>query len=365
MSGDSDDAGLVRAAQAGDRPAFAALIERHRPLLVASCRRMLGRGRGDLAEEAAQESVLQALLGLGRLREPERFGSWLVGIGLNVCRHLLRERPAGTWLPGAASGLQELAETADPQELAEAAELVARVRRAVAALPFGQREAVTLFYLAGLSQREVAAALGIDVGAVKGRLHKARRALRSRLVEFKEAVEMTRTDAVEVQVVDVLRRKVGDGDARHVVVLQEVGGERRLHLWIGQHEAEMLAVHLEDLEIMRPLTYTFAARLLEAGGGTLEEVLINRLTGDTFYAETVVTSGGSARSFDARPSDALNLAVLLERPVKVAREVLDAAQRALEPGTEEPAGDVQTAGGIVDDLLARIDPAHRPIRRRA
>lgn len=365
MNGGSDDARLVLAAQAGDRPSFAALIERHRPLLLASCRRMLGPGRGDLAEEAAQESVLQALLCVGRLREPERFPSWLVGIGLNVCRHLLRERPAGSWLPGAASGPQEPAEAADPQELAEAAEVVARVRSAVAALPFGQREAVTLFYLAGLSQSEVAAALGIEVGAVKGRLHKARRALRSRLVEFKEAAEMTRMDAVEVQVVDVLRRRMGDGDARHTVVLQEVGGKRRMHLWIGQHEAEMLAVHLEDLEIVRPLTYTFAARLLEAAGGTLEEVIINRLTEETFYAATVVTSGGSSRSFDARPSDALNLAVLLGRPVKVATQVLDAAQRAPEPSTEEAAAEAQSAGGIVDDMLARIDPAHRPIRRRA
>jgi RNA polymerase sigma factor (sigma-70 family) len=341
----ADDACLVNAARNGDRAAFATLVERHRPLLLASCRRMAGAG--DVAEEAAQEAVLQALLGLDRLREPARFGAWLVGIGLNVCRHLLRSRPAPPWQPEAASP--------DPQELAEAAELVGRVREAVAALPAGQRRAVTLHYLAGLSQREVAAALGIQAGAVKGRLHKARRALRRRLAEFEE-VEMTQSELVEVRVADVVRR-----DGRNVVVLEEVGGDRRLHLWIGPYEADFLAVHLEDLEMMRPLTYAFAARLLEAAGGTLEEVRISRLADETFYAEAVVASGGATRTVDARPSDALNLAVLLRRPVRVAREVLD----AVPPAPGEPVAEALSASDIVDELLARLGSERPSVRRRS
>jgi RNA polymerase sigma-70 factor (ECF subfamily) len=338
-----DDACLVGAARSGDRAALATLIDRHRPLLLASCRRMLGDG--DRAEEAAQEAVIQAMLGLGRLRQPERFGSWLVGIGLNVCRHLVRRRPPVWLLPETA---------ADPQDLAEAAEVAARVREAVAALPAGQRRAVTLFYLAGLSQREVAAVLGVDVGAVKTRLHKARRTLRERLVEFSEEAEMTQSDLVEVRVVDVVRR-----DAKNVVVLEELGGGRRLNLWIGPYEADFLAVHLEDLEMIRPLTYSFAAGLLDAAGGTLEEVRISRLAGETFYAEAVVASGGATRTIDARPSDALNLAVLLRRPVKVARAVLE----VVPPAPVEPdAGDL-TASGIVDELLARHG-AMSPVRRR-
>jgi RNA polymerase sigma-70 factor (ECF subfamily) len=345
----ADDACLVGAAQAGDRAAFATLIERHRPLLVASCRRMLGGG--DLAEEASQEAVLQAMLGLERLQDPDRFGAWLVGIGLNVGRHLLRRRPAVPWGPevGGVAG-------PDPQEVAEAAELVARVRAAVAALPVGQRRAVTLFYLAGLSQREVAAALGVEVGAVKARLHKARRTLRARLVEFEEEAEMTGGELVEVRVVDVLRT-----DDRNVVVLEEAGSARRLNIWIGPHEADFLAVHLEDLEMVRPLTYAFAARLLEAAGGRLEEVRVSRLADRTFYAEAVVVgSDGATRSVDARPSDALNLAVLLRRPVRVAREVLE----AVPPPEGEPAGEGLTASGIVDQLLARHG-AFNAARRRS
>src|SRR4051812_44933414 len=83
------DAVLVRRARGGDRDAFAALVGRHRPLLLRSCARMVG---ADRAADAAQDAVLTAMLSLDRLREPASFGAWLVGIGLNACRALLRER---------------------------------------------------------------------------------------------------------------------------------------------------------------------------------------------------------------------------------------------------------------------------------
>jgi RNA polymerase sigma factor (sigma-70 family) len=357
-----DDAPLVESARSGDRAAFAALVDRHWSLLVGCCRRMLGAD--ELVEEAAQESVVQALLGLDRLREPARFGPWLAGIGLNVCRNLLRERSARAWSPELL--VEDRPDAgAGPQELAEAAELVARVRGAVAALPCGQRDAVTLHYLAGLTQREVAAALGIDVGAVKARMHKARHTLRRRLIEFQEAPEMTpmevSTDGVEVRVADVLRYEVEGGDPVHVVVLEEARGDRRLRVWIGPFEAAMLAVHLENLELQRPGTYTFAARLLEATGATLDEVRINRLTDEVFYAEARVTSAGATRTVDARPSDALNLAILLGRPITVQPSVFEAAQGA--PSADGAAAEPSLgAAEIAGEAMARMDRPRRIVR---
>jgi len=73
-----------------------------------------------------------------------------------------------------------------------------------------------------------------------------------------------------------------------------------------------------------------------------------------------VASGGATRTVDARPSDALNLAVLLGRPVRVARAVLE----AVRPAPSEPDTAVLTASGIVDELLARHG-AMSPVRRRA
>ena len=67
-----DDARLVGLARAGDKAAFAVLLGRHRPMLLALCRRALGDP--GLAEDAAQEAALQAMLALDRLERPERFG---------------------------------------------------------------------------------------------------------------------------------------------------------------------------------------------------------------------------------------------------------------------------------------------------
>lgn len=162
LSVPSVDGELVASARRGDKPAFARLVEGHYPVLLGACRRALGDA--DLASDAAQEAAVQAMLGLDRLRQDDRFGPWLIGIGLNVCRRVLRARATGARsLDALVDGrliTEPIAPGPGPSELAELAEGAARVRRAVAGLPPGQREAVRLFYLAGLTQAEISEELG-------------------------------------------------------------------------------------------------------------------------------------------------------------------------------------------------------------
>ena len=237
------DADLVAAARGGDRPAFAALVERHYRVLLATCRR--ATGDGELAADAAQEAVVTALVGLDRLRDPERFGAWLIGIGLNLCRRALQER--ARW--ARADAADTPAPGPGPHEAAEAAQIAERVRAAIAALPAGQRAAVALFHLGGLSHAEVAGRLGTRPGAVKTRLHKARGALRHELVDVHRE-EFAMPTAVPMSVADV--RRPTDRPERHIVVLEEVGGERRLPIWIGTPEALSLVAALEEVELPRP-----------------------------------------------------------------------------------------------------------------
>ncbi len=330
MDTDESDLHLVIRARTGDRRAFAALLDRHLPVLVTLCRRLLGDML--LAEDAAQEAALQAFLDLDRLRQPDRFGAWLMGIGLNMCRRMLRLRSQDAWSWEAMVGGSLVREPVDvtpgPEDRAESVELQARVRQAVAALPVGQRTAVLLCYLRGLSYAETALLLGIEVSAVRTRLHKARARLQQTLwsVWMEETMATEATDLVEMRVADVWQTPVEDDKPRQVlVVLAEVDGERRFAIWVGKPEGAALAIALESVDMPRPMTYTFMQRLLEACGGRLHEVRIVRLADTVFYAEAVVDGPRGLRTIDARPSDALNLAVLMHAPIRVAPAVIEEA----------------------------------------
>jgi uncharacterized protein len=172
----------------------------------------------------------------------------------------------------------------------------------------------------------VADELGISVSAVKARLHQARAALAPRLASFKttrerEAMAVTSTEAVEwteVTVTKVLRGQRADREEPDfVMVLAERDGDRTLHVWIGPAEAKLLAIALESVETPRPFAYKLAAGLVEAAGSRINEVRITRLTDSVFYAVVEVESPAGPREVDARPSDAVNLAVGTGAPIRV------------------------------------------------
>ncbi|TAK21207.1 MAG: sigma-70 family RNA polymerase sigma factor [Chloroflexota bacterium] len=354
------DAALIDAARAGDNDAFAELYGRHRGLVLALCRRMLGDSV--LAEDAAQEAALQAFLGLDRLRRPDRFGSWLAGIGLNVCRGWLRAPSRADWswetLHGGRLAPEPVDDGNTPEDIATATELASRVRRAVDDLPRGQRAAVLLFYFGGLSHAETADLLEVEVGAIKARLHNGRRHLRQRLwMLWKEnamSVE-TQNTFLEMRIADV-RRSPREGEpARHIVILEQVGGSRRLPIWIGRYEAEALALRVTGAQSPRPGTFEFAARLLTVGGGRMREVRISRLADSVFYAEVVVDTSEGTRAIDARPSDALNLAALTGAPIRVDVAVLDASDAASASDERATLPEPNREGTIgASDLAAEI-----------
>jgi RNA polymerase sigma-70 factor, ECF subfamily len=333
------DAVLVRRARGGDRDAFAALIARHHATLLACCRRMVGQH----ARDAAQDAVLTAMLSLDRLRDEAKFGAWLVGIGLNACRALLRRSAAGPE-PVAAALRGAVPTGSDPVELVEAREVSALVRAAIAELPPGQREAVTLYYLAGLTQAEAAAHLGIPPGAVKTRLHKARATLRTRLRPLEREHAM-----VQMEVKDV--RRAGD---KHIIML--AGGGQELKIWVGEPEAHSLAVALEAVELPRPTSYDLTAALLSAGGTAVREVRVSRLVDHTFYGEVVLSDGAAV---DARPSDAINLALVAGAPILVDDAVL-AETATIDP---EWADEHAAADAATDDRRVLADEIRERLSR--
>ena len=307
------DSELVAAARGGDRGAFEVLLDRHDRGVRAVVRRLLGE---DEAEDVVQEAFLQAYLGLDRLRQPSRFGSWLCAIAVNLAKMRLRSRRSV--LPGSMDGNARV-------EL-DAVEVSELVHSALDALPAREREALLLTYVEGLTSLEVASLTGERPGTVRVRLHRARSRMRELLRPPKEVT------VVEVTLEDVVVRVAeGNGEprladeSRRIVLLKEKGGERVLPIWIGEPEAAALALELGGEAMPRPLTADLMAKLLGAAGAAVERVTVNSLREDTFYATIVLETSAGPQEVDARPSDALNLAVRVGAPIFVDDAVMEHA----------------------------------------
>jgi RNA polymerase sigma factor (sigma-70 family) len=357
-----DDQQLVEGARAGDAEAFAELIRRHYPVLLASCQRML-RDR-ESARDAAQEATLRAMLGLDQLRESTRFGPWLVGIGLNVCRGLLGGQRLRILRETVGESAGRAADQIDLAERADAAELARRVRAAIAALPAGQRRAVALFYIGGLTHAEAAAELHTGPAAIKTRLHKARQTLRHSLHDtYKEYIKMTDQPPMLPMRIAELRRapSAQQGLERHIVFLEDDRG-RRLPIWIGPAEATWMALILEGIDMPRPGVYQFAASLLAGAGTALREVRISELTDSTFYAEAILDD---QTSIDARPSDALTLALVTGAPTYVSTKVLERTELTSATRQElldEARAATDSSRVIADEAIAAHAAVHAALR---
>jgi RNA polymerase sigma factor (sigma-70 family) len=351
------DADLVREARLGCKEAMAELLRRHWGTAVLLAGRVLGSP--DLARDAAQEAAVAAMTDLERLRSPDRFGAWFCGIALNVSRRWRRQLQSE--VPGLGPDLASV--SADPAEAAEIADTAARVRGAIAALADGQQEAVRLFYLQGLSHREMAAELGISVGAVKARLHQARAALAPRLVQFSALPEVATVTATEeaagwAEVVVSEIRATSEEELlqrKYAMVLSERGGDRWLPIWIGPAEATALALLLESVETPRPFVYKLAAGLVEAAGSQITEVKITRLLDSVYYACVVVQGPDGQREVDARPSDAVNLAVASGAPIRLNRELFGAA--VVEADAEKPSAYPVATADIAAEARQRMREA--------
>lgn len=123
---------------------------------------------------------------------------------------------------------------------------------------------------------------------------------------------------VEVQ---VARIGVEASSQAHVVMLQEKDGERVLPIWIGRPEAEAIAAHVNGVPPDRPMTHDLAASLIAGLGALLRRVQVVRVVKGTFHGELHLTRAGTAVVVDARPSDAIAIAVRLNAPIFVAEQL--------------------------------------------
>jgi uncharacterized protein len=148
--------------------------------------------------------------------------------------------------------------------------------------------------------------------------------------------------ATEIEmVVESVRVHMRTG--RHVLLLKEVGAGRILPVWIGPWEAQAIAMRLQGITSERPLTHDLFAAALRELGVRVDRVIISALADETFHAEIVLVTPDSQHELDARPSDAIALAVRLECPIYASAGVLD--QAAALPDDEDDDDDAESDAG--------------------
>ena len=123
-----------------------------------------------------------------------------------------------------------------------------------------------------------------------------------------------------------------------IVILKDSENKLNLPIWIGLMEATSMATELEGIKMARPMTHDLLRNMVDEAGGTVEAVEVTELRDNTYYASICIHMGERHIVIDARPSDAISLALRTKSPIFVAKQVLEASSvlQQMDENTEEP-----------------------------
>jgi bifunctional DNase/RNase len=138
----------------------------------------------------------------------------------------------------------------------------------------------------------------------------------------------------------------------YAILLKEIDGNKRLPIIIGAFEAQAIALEIEGIKPPRPLTHDLLKQLTDSLGATVIEIIIDELRDNTFYAKIILEVSGFTQEIDARPSDAIALAVRAQAPIYVSSIVMDSAAFVPSEETEE-----KSSSNPVSDATEHKKPA--------
>jgi bifunctional DNase/RNase len=111
-----------------------------------------------------------------------------------------------------------------------------------------------------------------------------------------------------------------------IIILKDVEERKALPIWVGIFEANAIALELEKVTTPRPMTHDLLKSLLDGLGATVQQIVVNDLKDNTFFAVIEVNHNGTIVTIDSRPSDAIALALRVNAPIFVAEQVVAQAK---------------------------------------
>jgi bifunctional DNase/RNase len=140
-----------------------------------------------------------------------------------------------------------------------------------------------------------------------------------------EAAKFRAVEEVEMQIRGLMMDPVTN---MPIVVLKDVDSELVLPIWVGIFEANAIALELEKTATPRPMTHDLLLNLARALNAQVQKVVVSELREDTFYAVIWMDQAGETVAMDARPSDAIALALRWDCPIYVNRSVLEQSKQS-------------------------------------
>lgn len=123
--------------------------------------------------------------------------------------------------------------------------------------------------------------------------------------------------------VELSRLIIDENREEQLIILKEIKGQRVFPIVIGIYEAAAIDRKIKNVKTARPLTHDLIINLLKELNSTIEKIIISDLKKSTFYAKLFIKAGDRELEIDARPSDAIVLAIHLKTPVYVENKILD------------------------------------------
>ena len=111
-----------------------------------------------------------------------------------------------------------------------------------------------------------------------------------------------------------------------IVILRDSDGKRILPIWVGVFEANAIALQIENVSTPRPMTHDLLRNVIQDLNGDVQKIVVSDLKGNTFYAVLHVVVAGEMVMIDARPSDAIALALRVRAPIFAEDAVIDNAK---------------------------------------
>jgi bifunctional DNase/RNase len=143
--------------------------------------------------------------------------------------------------------------------------------------------------------------------------------------EARQSAETGSQDEVEMQIRGLMMDPVTN---MPIVVLKDVTSDLVLPIWVGIFEANAIALELEKTATPRPMTHDLLQNLARSLNAQVNKIVVSELREDTFYAVIWMDHAGETVALDARPSDAIALALRWDCPIYVNREVLENSRQA-------------------------------------